>query len=199
MRAGNGDGTFGPATYLGAARTRVQAVATGAFAGAGLPDVVAGIPGDSSTRDYFTRLPNVAAPPPPTTDPDLSVTVDAAPATAVAGEPSEIRFTVRNDGGAVTAGTWIDEVFLSTDAAWSPDDVAVGGLTFSGGLAAGGSYSRTLTAPLVPRLPGDYQLIVRAWTPAATSPSRTRATTPRSPSSQSPCRCPRCPSVPASR
>jgi subtilase family serine protease len=96
--------------------------------------------------------------PPPV---DLVLTELGSPATALAGQPIQISWTVRNQGVNPASGARADGVWLSTDR-------VVGGDTFLGhfpastALAAGQEQAVTNTVILPPGLNGSYYFIVMA-------------------------------------
>lgn len=59
-------------------------------------------------------------------------------------------------------GDWIDAVYLSRDAQWSIDDVKLGLVAHTGGLAENESYSASLDMVLPGVLPGSFYILVRA-------------------------------------
>ncbi|WP_277224425.1 CARDB domain-containing protein, partial [Pseudomonas indica] len=87
------------------------------------------------------------------------------PATGVGGESVTVNWTVSNRGQAATTGDWNDQVILSTDAIiGNADDVVIGTVRHSGGLAQGASYSQTATIRVPMRPEGRYYLGVRTDT-----------------------------------
>ncbi len=104
---------------------------------------------------------------------DLVAEAFTAPATVAPGEAISLSWTGRNVGAGVANGAWEayiwnqhfywwDRVYVSTDAAYSADDVLVGSYEKRDPLAGGGSYAAAI-APQFPRVPaGDYYLLVVA-------------------------------------
>ncbi len=90
---------------------------------------------------------------------ESSITV---PAAASPGDEITISYTVRNSSTATLTGEWDDSIYLSTDGTFDPSDLLIGRVTHSGGLAALGSYTETLTARMPGVLDGDFQVIVLA-------------------------------------
>ncbi len=83
--------------------------------------------------------------------------------------------TITNTGDDVTAGTWIDELFLSTDPTYDPADRYVTGLTYNGpALNPGDSYTVQLPFNVTSTMPGDYYLIGKTGT-GASNPEPNRA------------------------
>ena len=97
---------------------------------------------------------------PPQTD--LTVIAANPPATASPGENATFQWTVKNIGGNTAIGRWTDALYLSKDQTWDIGDTLIGRVDHSGPLAAGSSYTGTLTAELPAVTPGNYYLIVRA-------------------------------------
>ncbi len=75
--------------------------------------------------------------------PDLSVTVVTSPATARAGQPVELTWTLTNNGTAATTGPWTDYIYISADDALSGGDRRVASFRFDGVIAPGQSVQRT--------------------------------------------------------
>ena len=95
--------------------------------------------------------------------PALSASAVSGPASAAVGDVLSIPFTVANAAGAATAtGSWIDSVYLSADGTLDATDTLIGRATEPGPLAAGGTYTGTLTAALPPVVDGTYQLLLVA-------------------------------------
>ncbi|MEX2214849.1 MAG: Ig-like domain-containing protein [Phycisphaeraceae bacterium] len=92
--------------------------------------------------------------------PDLTVTNIIAPATALDGTAIDVTWTVTNQGAALASGTWEDLLFLQVDG--DPDAAAVplGGFTFTGPLAVGGSYTRTERIIVPSTTNGSYRVVV---------------------------------------
>ncbi|HEX7095510.1 MAG TPA: CARDB domain-containing protein, partial [Acidimicrobiales bacterium] len=97
--------------------------------------------------------------PPPS---DLQVSAIDAPASGVSGQTASVSFTVTNVSDVAASGNWADSVYLSADATWDLDDVLLGRVEHSGGLATGESYIATLETKLPPAKAGQYRVLVRA-------------------------------------
>jgi len=92
--------------------------------------------------------------------PDLTPTALTGPASARAGQAISISWTVTNQGTGATAGSWGDQVYLSTDQVCCTGDSLLV-LVSKSSLAVGASYTetRTVTIPNVPA--GSYYLLFR--------------------------------------
>ncbi|MBC8353961.1 MAG: right-handed parallel beta-helix repeat-containing protein [Planctomycetes bacterium] len=92
---------------------------------------------------------------------DLVADYTSAPDLGATGSSISLEWRVRNLGSDVARGVWNDSVFLSTDAAWSIDDVSLGIFSQSGPLGANEAYTKSadITLPIVSG--GSYYLIVR--------------------------------------
>jgi hypothetical protein len=103
---------------------------------------------------------NVAAYPPV----DLTVASLSAGPAGSSGTPFPIEYTVTNTGGGATlAGAWADVVYLSSDTALDyGSDIRLARIDRSSPLAAGESYTRTVSPVLPDGVSGDYYVIVRA-------------------------------------
>ena len=68
---------------------------------------------------------------------------------------------MQNKSGVAAVGSWQDALYLSTDPTYDASDALLGTLTHTGNVAAGGSYTATLTAAVPGVNPGPYYVIVR--------------------------------------
>lgn len=91
---------------------------------------------------------------------NLAVTAITPPASGVAGQNVNINYTVTNQGGPTTVGTWSDTIYLSKDGILDGSDTVLARVTHTGALSAGGSYAASPTVPLVGVLPGSYHLVI---------------------------------------
>ncbi|RMG35700.1 MAG: LEPR-XLL domain-containing protein, partial [Gammaproteobacteria bacterium] len=116
--------------------------------------------GDNETDNArHSDVPMIIELPPPT---DLQVSSIELPASARAGEPVTIRWTVTNASDSVVAsGRWTDSVFLSEDGTWDLSDRPIGKASFSGELTPGESYTLELQTTMPASTPGGYRAIVR--------------------------------------
>ena len=118
--------------------------------------------------------------------PDLTVQSISVPASAQSGQPaSPLAYTVVNDGGGAATGDWQDAVYLSTETTIDATATLLAVLPHTGGLAAGTSYTQSLTNLPLPLLPaGSYRRSERPRPP----PLRGGARIPFSPTGR---RCPK--------
>lgn len=95
---------------------------------------------------------------------DLRVSNVSAPANGLGGGNITVSWTVTNAGVAIADGVnWSDRVILSSDAViGNADDVILGNIARTGGLAAGGSYNGSGTLALPNINSGDYRIYVVA-------------------------------------
>ncbi len=134
---------------------------------------------------------NVASVPISVTGPDLTVAINSASASAVAGNKAKVAvdWTVTNNSSAAAADTWTDAVYLSKTPALDLSNYTSYWALQSfneplvGPLAAGASYTqdRTVTIPNVASAGGTYYLIVIAnqgESQPVTSTAGTTASTP---------------------
>ncbi|WP_270934322.1 CARDB domain-containing protein [Falsiroseomonas oryzae] len=96
--------------------------------------------------------------PPPV---DLTVGTISIPANVLLGTTASITYTVQNLSSNALSGFWTDAVYLSEDDVWDVDDLLIGRVDRTT-LAANGSYTETLVAPLPGVAAGDYRVIVRS-------------------------------------
>ncbi|MAE65735.1 MAG: hypothetical protein CMJ18_15810, partial [Phycisphaeraceae bacterium] len=97
-------------------------------------------------------------------EPDLVVSDLSGPAEApTAGEDIQVGWTVTNVGTRATReGSWIDRVYLSTDASLDDGDQFLGAANRFGVLDIDGSYDRSLTVALPDGIEGDFHLLAFA-------------------------------------
>ncbi|MEZ5143247.1 MAG: CARDB domain-containing protein [Acidimicrobiales bacterium] len=152
------DGTLTPAAHIGTAEARVDGVAAAELFGSGRVDLISMV----FTGPRVTVLENTTPQGSAGGKPDLRITSVTAPPSVTPGQDGSVTYTVRNDGGPIAGAGWVDRVYLSTDASWSPDDRLVGSAVRSTDLAAGASYTQTVTAPFLPLASGPHKVIVRS-------------------------------------
>lgn len=105
--------------------------------------------------------------------PNLIVSDVQVPETAVAGQTTEIQWTVTNTGGAPTSvPQWFDGLFLSVDQTFDPvslsegADVTLGTAANISFLNPGESYTNTLEVVLPDNLDGNFFVIAVADRPS---------------------------------
>jgi len=107
---------------------------------------------------------------------DLRIDGFSAPALGVGGEPATVSWTVSNRGQANTVADWNDQVVISTDAViGNADDVVLGTVRHTGGLAKNDSYTQTASIRVPVRTEGRYYLGVKTDTGAEALEPDTRA------------------------
>ncbi|MCB1942193.1 MAG: hypothetical protein KDI53_09175, partial [Candidatus Accumulibacter sp.] len=115
-----------------------------------------------------------------TPPPDLEVTALVAlgpdPARAghvLSGESFTVSYTVTNNGTGETPdrqAVWDDRIYLSRDPYLSDADVYFADDRHTGGLAAGASYSRSVTLKAPRNMTGPWYVFVLSDAPTSTSP-----------------------------
>ena len=101
-----------------------------------------------------------------TPPPDLQTTILDAPTAALASHALTFKYQVANIGAGPTVplnstDVWTDAYYLSPTPAYnSSTAILLGSLIYGGNLAAGGSYTNTITETLPDALSGNYYLIV---------------------------------------
>lgn len=92
---------------------------------------------------------------------DLDVSGVAGPATGAVGGLIDVSWTVRNLGTDDASASWQDAVYLSANATLDDGDALVAVVSREGGLAAGASYTQSMSvsAGLLPA--GQYFVFVR--------------------------------------
>lgn len=118
----------------------------------------AGTGAELDNTGYDGGLLNLQLAPPA----DLVVGAIELPVNASPGSNASVSYTVSNEGANAASGSWTDRIYLSVDDQWDAGDVLFASTTVYENLQPGGSYSRTLTAPLPGVLPGTYRVIVRS-------------------------------------
>lgn len=98
----------------------------------------------------------------PTPPADLVAGTVTIPVDAVPGQNITITYQVTNNGTNPANGAWTDVLYLSSSQTWSPSDPILGTVAEDQDLAAGDSYTGTLTALLPGVAPGQYYVILRS-------------------------------------
>ncbi|MEO1803569.1 MAG: CARDB domain-containing protein [Bacteroidota bacterium] len=94
--------------------------------------------------------------------PDLVPTTFVAPSNGTAGQPIEVVFTVNNQGLGITdAGSWTDQVFLSTDFEIDNQDVLLSSQVRNSDLDTATSYTDTLQIFLPSNRSGNFILLFK--------------------------------------
>jgi subtilase family serine protease len=91
--------------------------------------------------------------------PDLDVVNVQGPSAGVAGSAAEVTWTTRNIGAGAASGAWTDRVYLSSDAQ-AGGDTFLGEIRWTGGLAAGAPYTRSLSVVIPPETEGPVWFVV---------------------------------------
>ena len=132
---------------------------SGAFATVNIP-LLGGLPAfltESAPTTFNLVTATMAA--------DLSVdptSITATPASAGPGQPVTVNYTLKNQGTVPVPAGWTDSVYLSSDITLSANDLLLGRITHDSALAALGSMSESLSAPLPGASDGNYHVIVVA-------------------------------------
>jgi RHS repeat-associated protein len=93
--------------------------------------------------------------------PDLRVQRMAVPPSLAVGQPTQIPYTVRNDGDHAFSGpAWRDAIYLSQDPFLDLDDVLLGSRSVSGEIPPGGDYEGAIEVTLPPVEDGLRYLIL---------------------------------------
>lgn len=103
------------------------------------------------------------------TSADLVVTAISSPSGLLSGDQLSLSWTVQNAGGTAALGSWLDDVYLSTDDVFDDQDTFLKSLLHEGGLTAGGSYiaSANVEIPITIET-GSYYILIRTDHPTAT-------------------------------
>jgi len=97
-----------------------------------------------------------------TPSPDLKITSWTIPSTGTSGQLINIKWTVKNDGaGPTTWGSWVDNVWLSTDYTIDGGDYQLGSYTRTGNLSSGNSYSVDKNFTIPSNRTGNYIVIIQ--------------------------------------
>ncbi|MCL4827375.1 MAG: DUF11 domain-containing protein [Caldilinea sp.] len=95
------------------------------------------------------------------TQPDLTPTAFAGPASAVSGQEVTVAWEVKNQGDGRAEGGWYDVVYFSTDNVWDGQDQALSIVWRDSALDVNQTYTQSVAFNL-PRVPaGSYYLVVR--------------------------------------
>jgi CARDB/Right handed beta helix region/Secretion system C-terminal sorting domain len=95
--------------------------------------------------------------------PDLTVDSVVSSDTSATGGTLAVTFTIGNHGfnATPTGFSWIDKVWLSSDATLDAGDVLLGAYPHSGVVPLSGNYSVTAGVPMPATLSGTFRLIVQ--------------------------------------
>ncbi|MBI5865064.1 MAG: hypothetical protein HZB38_11270 [Planctomycetes bacterium] len=104
---------------------------------------------DVVSREFSYYVPTI----------DLRVSSIAAVASADIGARIDLEWTVINAGAETASGSWVDQVYVSTDAVLDAADVLVASRTVTRVVLPGDSYTRYATI-FLPPTPGDYHILV---------------------------------------
>ncbi|HEY7119523.1 MAG TPA: CARDB domain-containing protein, partial [Tepidisphaeraceae bacterium] len=115
-------------------------------------------PNELDNNNYKARPITVVLRPPA----DLVITTLTPDATALAGGPFNVTWTVQNQGAADTLqDSWIDAVYLSDKPTLTGARLwTLGNFAHSGILGAGKSYTQTQTINLSPATAGQFVIVV---------------------------------------
>jgi RHS repeat-associated protein len=86
--------------------------------------------------------------------------VNTSTAAATDGQDVTVSWQVHNLINQAATGAWQDSVYLSATASITSNSILLGNKTHTGGIAADGSYSSSLTAALPALAPGYYYVLV---------------------------------------
>ena len=97
---------------------------------------------------------------------DLTVGMVTIPSNATVGSSFSVSYTLENLGPANVLGSWSDRLYLSTDDAYSLDDIPLAVRSHStflgdGFIPAGGSETYFAGGRLTAAVPGDYYVVLR--------------------------------------
>lgn len=100
---------------------------------------------------------------------DLFVTDISAPSSFLSGDQVSLSWTVNNVGATNALGSWLDDVFLSTDDVFDDQDTLLKSVLHEGGLTAGSSYVASADVQIpIAFTTGIYHILVRTDHPTAT-------------------------------
>ncbi len=92
-------------------------------------------------------------------EPDLTVSVVSTASSAGPGQSVPVNWTIGNSGNADAIGSWVEQIYLATDAIGSnPTLLATD--TYSSPIPEGQSISRLVNVTLPPTVSGNYWLVV---------------------------------------
>lgn len=179
--AGVGDVTGLDQTGVSVAATTTFTLTAGNQAGSSTRQVTVAVASSTTTTTVVTTTTTstTGATTSSTTTPTTTSTtttvvtggVDLAPisfsasaAELVPGQPLSVSFAVRNLGGAPATGTWLDQIWLSSNGTIGlPGDLFLGNVIRMGPLAPGAVFTTTNLPVSIPanKPAGDYYLLLR--------------------------------------
>ena len=99
---------------------------------------------------------------------DLVVSDVVIPASIIGGDSLSVDWTVLNAGAQSASGSWLDDIYLSTDAFFDSGDTLLKTLLHEGGLASGASYSSSADVDIPITVPtGQFYILVRTDHPTS--------------------------------
>ena len=90
----------------------------------------------------------------------LAVTSVTAPTSFTPGQPATVNWQVTDQGTGDAIGTWEDSVYLTTSGTIDSSAILLGRVDHTGPLAAGASYTGTLTTLMPAVVVGTYKIVV---------------------------------------
>jgi len=149
------------ASYENALRFRVPTGLSGSYWVIGVADAGNSLKAEPDEADNigFDPVPLVVEIPPPG---DLAVVTVTAPPSNASGTLTGVEYELQNAGAGTVSGSWVDALYLSTDAAWDPSDRFVGNFARSATLDPLAVLELAQTGFAASGLlPGEYHVIVR--------------------------------------
>ncbi len=162
-----GYGYVGPvlghgASYENTLRFRVPTGLSGSYWVIGVADAGDALKAEPDNADNigFDPVPLVVEIPPPG---DLAVVTVTAPPSNASGTLTGVEYELQNVGNGIVSGSWVDALYLSTDAVWDPSDRFVGNFPRNATLDPQALLALVRTDfNISGLLPGEYHVIVRA-------------------------------------
>ena len=155
VKVANGTAVFAlsPQTAYGEYTIRVSRELAD-YAGNRLDGNGNGVGGEAA--DEFTASFTIA-------DVDLKVSdVRLSADTIKPGETLTVSWTDYNSGGYALSGSWTDGIYLSTDPRWDVNDILLGSVSHTGGLAKNATLENSLDVSVSGVTAGSYYLLVRS-------------------------------------
>ena len=109
------------------------------------------------TDNFFYKVISILPPP----SPDLVVSSVVHGGDAISGSPTNLTWTITNQGDAPAMGTWMDAVYISQDTILdTEEDLRLGRFAHTDTLSIGGSYQHTEQVNIPVEYMGNYYFIV---------------------------------------
>jgi protocatechuate 3,4-dioxygenase beta subunit len=153
---GNSDGTLGTPQAYAAGNDPVSSIEAAPLEGGGLDDLVIGQWGNNGHSGGLLTVLRTTGGNVALAASNVSV---PSPSSLVPGVPVSATFTVTNSGTRTATGSWVDSVYLDAGTTYTSGDPLVARVLHSGDVAAGASYTDSVSGFVPAVTAGSYHLV----------------------------------------